>query len=277
MVGASLIYAIDVDVAATEKKSSGIQLWSQLVKAHGEPETLRAQSGSGGYHYLFKANSPGVSRDKGNFSGLKVGKTTFGIDGRGCDGLLYAEPTSYIRGEGELASYQWINGPPSFDACKMMPEWLVDIVNRGGVAILEQAIPTCNANVSLDTDAKQTNVELKTRESADQSNDASMCSSSDNCAKASEMPAAISNTIALPGLQKTLVAIGEMMQKALAGDQSRFNGVGVRSSTGWQVLKFKTVGTRTCMNGCEHVSNNFSILCNGGVLLYRCFRFQGAC
>jgi hypothetical protein len=228
---------------------------------------------------LFKADSPGLPSGIENFSNLKVQEryvgdeghskiteTAYGIDGRARGGLLFAEPTSYIRGKEGLASYEWLNGPPSYDACKHMPRWLADIVMSGGIANPEQMITTCNANVSLGTDAEQMVVDLEARETANRTNDCALSLSSESV----EKPPAEGNTVALLGLHAALVAIGEMMQKALAGDQSRFNGVGVQTSTGWQLLKSKTVGTRTCMNVCKHVSNNFSILCNGGVLLYRC-------
>jgi hypothetical protein len=74
----------------------------------------------------------------------------------------------------------------------------------------------------------------------------------------------------LPGLDAALEKITELLQAKVPRDQSRFRGVGRRLSTGWQILKFKTVGTRTCLNGCKHDSNQFSILSNGAVLVYRC-------
>jgi hypothetical protein len=91
---------------------------------------------------------------------------------------------------------------------------------------------------------------------------------------ATSMPLAplenVQNTVALPGLERALEEINKMLHAKVPKDASTFNGVGERTPNGWQVLKFKTNGIRTCLNGHQHVSNNFSILSNRGVFAYRC-------
>jgi hypothetical protein len=118
LASVSRIYVIDIDVAdkGPKAKRPGIELCEPLVKTHGEAETLTARTGSEGIHLYFKLDSPGL-KWKRNFQGVKVGDKSYGVDGRGMGGIVFAEPTSYVNGQGELATYQWQNGPPSYDAC----------------------------------------------------------------------------------------------------------------------------------------------------------------
>ena len=55
LAGVSGVYVIDIDVAAKGGKRPGTELWQQLVEIHGEPETLKARTGSGGLHYVLQA------------------------------------------------------------------------------------------------------------------------------------------------------------------------------------------------------------------------------
>ncbi|GAQ91661.1 hypothetical protein KFL_008280020 [Klebsormidium nitens] len=133
LTGVSGLFCIDIDISTKDEKSKrpGIELWEQLVHEHGEPETLRARTGSGGIHLYFKADSPGLKR-KRNFQGVKVNGEAYGIDGRAAGGVIFAEPTSYVNGQGELAIYRWEteNGPPSYEACREMPVWLTELANN---------------------------------------------------------------------------------------------------------------------------------------------------
>jgi hypothetical protein len=146
-----------------------------------------------------------------------------------------------------------------------MPSFLVEIVNNGFITDLE---PVISGNDSFPGDTEQAGADVGICKTESDSNNTIL--ESVDSFEAAKAPNREDGPIHLPGLHSALVAIGRMMQNALPGDLSRFNGVGMRTQTGWQVLKFKTVGTRTCLNGCEHVSNHFSIQSNGGVLLYRC-------
>jgi hypothetical protein len=144
--GPSRPYCIDVDVASTDKKRSGMELWNRLVELHGQSETLTERTGSGGIHMYFKANSPGLECTK-NFSVVKVDGEPFAVDGRGQGGDVFAARSSYINGKGELAAYQWLNGPPSYDACKDMPSWLSKFLNdqkgRTPASVAVTLIETC--------------------------------------------------------------------------------------------------------------------------------------
>jgi hypothetical protein len=115
LTGVSGIYCVDVDVVRTKEMRPGMELWERLIQKHGEPETLMARSGTGGKRLFFKAKSPGLTRTC-NFTGLKGGKETFGVDGRGVGGLVFAKPACYRNGQKELLTYEWLNGPPSFES-----------------------------------------------------------------------------------------------------------------------------------------------------------------
>jgi hypothetical protein len=43
---------------------------------------------------------------------------------------VFASPTSYLNSRGKLATYEWINGPPSYEACQVMPIWLAELINN---------------------------------------------------------------------------------------------------------------------------------------------------
>jgi hypothetical protein len=122
---ASRLFVIDIDVTSDNTEEPGMNLWNRLVEAHGEPETLKAKSGSGGSNYYFKLDSPGLTW-KRNFESVIVDGKNYGVDGR-AEG---AHPSSYIDGRGKLKMYEWYNGPPSYEACREMPSWLVDLVNN---------------------------------------------------------------------------------------------------------------------------------------------------
>jgi hypothetical protein len=72
------------------------------------------------------------------------------------------------------------------------------------------------------------------------------------------------------GVPEAVQVVLGLLQKKLPGDRSRFSGMRPMTKASWHVMKFKTVGVRTYINGCNHKSNNFSILSNGVILLYRC-------
>jgi hypothetical protein len=69
------------------------------------------------------------------------------------------------------------------------------------------------------------------------------------------------------GVHEAVQAVSALLQKKLPGDRSRFVGMKTMTKSGWHVMGFKTVGVRTCINGCNHRSNNFSVLSNGAIFL----------
>jgi hypothetical protein len=84
------------------------------------------------------------------------------------------------------------------------------------------------------------------------------------------IPASIPlEAITIHGVSEAVHVVLNLLQKKLPGDRSRFVGMKAMAKTGWHVMRFKTVGVRTCINGCNHRSNNFSVLSNGAIFLYR--------
>lgn len=94
------ITVIDVDTA---EGKSGAESWAELVKEHGEPDTLCALTGSGGMHLLFKYNS--ALKTAGNVLGKN-------IDVRNDGGYIVAAPSGHRSGN----DYEWVNwGTPLAD------------------------------------------------------------------------------------------------------------------------------------------------------------------
>jgi hypothetical protein len=81
-------------------------------------------------------------------------------------------------------------------------------------------------------------------------------------------------TVILPGLECALREIRRLLRDKLQDETRSFNGVCERTPNGWQVLKFKTNRTRTCLNGHQHVKNQFNILSNGVIFVYRCLSLE---
>jgi hypothetical protein len=129
------LFCEDVDVASTmdkrmgEEKRAGTELWDKLVAEHGEPATLKAVTGSGGFHFHFSpSGTVGLNR-KNNFAGLVADGALFGIDGRGTGGLLFAPPSRYMGKRGETKSYSWAPGGDGVP--QPMPACLVGVINAG--------------------------------------------------------------------------------------------------------------------------------------------------
>jgi hypothetical protein len=253
LVGVSRIYVIDIDVADKGRKAKrpGLELYEQLVKIHGEPETLTARTGSGGIHLYFKLDSPGL-KWKRNFQGVNVGNKVYGVVGRGTGGIVFAEPTSYVNGQGELATYQWENGPPSYDACKKMPEILVDLVNnhagqRAAASEEEEETAHETPGASIDVPesiegARSPRVEL-------------------------DRPISIGDCP--HGKELLLVELSKMLKKA--GDSTSTYASSLSHGLYGTYYCYRTHGPRRCFLGHQHSdSNNFNLLKRGRNVYYRC-------
>jgi putative DNA primase/helicase len=137
LTGISDLFVIDIDTTHDSRKQAGTELWSQLLFEHGEPNTLRAKTGSGGLHYYFSVSqTPRLKRTR-NFSTVKIDGKTYGIDGRGHGGVIFCPPSSYTDEAGAIYSYEWDYGEPML-GCNSMPDWLVDVVNAQGCAALPE-------------------------------------------------------------------------------------------------------------------------------------------
>ena len=87
------ITVIDIDIG---EGKLGAESWAEVIKDHGEPETLMAQTGSGGMHVIFKYNSA-----------LKTASNVLGkgVDCRNDGGYIVASPSRHRSG----GVYSWIN------------------------------------------------------------------------------------------------------------------------------------------------------------------------
>jgi len=89
----SNLTVIDIDIADGK---GGAESWQEIVAEHGEPQTLKAITGSGGIHLLFKYNS--VLRTASNVFGK-------GVDCRNDGGYIVAVPSMHRSG----GTYEWEN------------------------------------------------------------------------------------------------------------------------------------------------------------------------
>jgi P4 family phage/plasmid primase-like protien len=248
---ASGIMGIDIDVNGDDTKNPGTELWNRLVAIHGEPNTLKAKSESGGLHYYFKSNSSGLKRTR-NFSTMKVDGTVFGVNGRGVGGVMFANSASYIDGQGELKTYEWLNGPPSFEACKNMPLWLTELVNNNAgecAATEEEESSSVGSEFAGFVDA----------------------SGSEGVEGASSIelnpPAASSGS---PHSRELLLAQFAKMQREIGNSTSTYAGSLSHGLYGTYYC-YRTHGPRRCFFGHLHSgSKNFDLLKRGRNVYYRC-------
>lgn len=87
------ITVIDIDIGDGK---FGAESWADACKDHGEPQTLMAQTGSGGMHVVFQYNSA-----------LKTASNVLGkgVDCRNDGGYIVAAPSRHRSG----GTYSWIN------------------------------------------------------------------------------------------------------------------------------------------------------------------------
>lgn len=87
------ITVIDIDIGDGK---FGAESWAEACKDHGEPQTLMAQTGSGGMHVVFQYNSA-----------LKTASNVLGkgVDCRNDGGYIVAAPSRHRSG----GLYSWIN------------------------------------------------------------------------------------------------------------------------------------------------------------------------
>lgn len=87
------ITVIDIDIGDGK---FGAESWAEACKDHGEPQTLMAQTGSGGMHVVFQYNSA-----------LKTASNVLGkgVDCRNDGGYIVAAPSRHRSG----GVYSWIN------------------------------------------------------------------------------------------------------------------------------------------------------------------------
>jgi len=87
------ITVLDIDIGPGKL---GAESWAEAIKDHGEPQTLMAQTGSGGNHVIFQYNSA-----------LKTASNVLGkgVDCRNDGGYIVAPPSRHRSG----GRYEWLN------------------------------------------------------------------------------------------------------------------------------------------------------------------------
>jgi len=110
-------WVLDIDA-----KSNGIETMKRIAGNNRFPDTPRAQTGGGGYHYFFKwderAEELGISSNSGVFTG---------VDLKGEGGYIVAPPSKHMSG----SSYNWITDAEigKLDL-KPMPDWLYEALKE---------------------------------------------------------------------------------------------------------------------------------------------------
>jgi P4 family phage/plasmid primase-like protien len=253
MTEPSNLYCVDVDVASRvtngKMKRSGIEIWEKLISRHGEPQTLKVITGSGGFHYYFDVTSTVGLNQSNDFAGLVVDGIKYGVDGRGTGGLLYAPPARYLGKDGESRGYSWARGGDGIPHA--MPSWLVDTINRGrssgatghSIAVLDGArLPSA---VASGCKIENTNEPAEPAETV-----------------AADAP------FPQDGL---LVRELRKMLKEKVNDSSSTYGNSLPHGLYGTYYCFRTNGPRKCFFGIEHQgSNNFNLLKRGRNVYYRC-------
>ena len=104
--------AIDIDADDPAKGFNGTTLWNKLIEEHGEPQTWKQKTGSGTYHYLFKAEE-GV-KYLGHFKGEKGIQTRF-------SNYILIDPSIHPR---TGLKYQVLDNREPID----VPTWIRDLI-----------------------------------------------------------------------------------------------------------------------------------------------------
>ena len=88
----SLLTIVDVDGGPGKV---GVDTWLELIDEHGEPPTLKAKTGGGGYHFFFQYTKA-----------LKTGNNRLGkhVDVKNDGGYIIAPPSRHRTG----GRYEWL-------------------------------------------------------------------------------------------------------------------------------------------------------------------------
>jgi len=106
------VTVLDIDIG---EGKVGQETWANLHAAHGEPVTLMAQTGGGGFHVFFQYDSH-----------LKSKNNAFGpnVDCKNDGGYVVIAPSRHRSG----ATYTWLNWG---EVIATLPAWLVPVETRG--------------------------------------------------------------------------------------------------------------------------------------------------
>jgi putative DNA primase/helicase len=127
--GPSNLVVLDLDVKGD---ANGVAWLDEKIARHGAlPNTIEAETPSGGRHIYFAAPDFPVSNS--------AGKIAPGVDIR-ADGGYVVAPPSVIHADGLSTTYEWKNPPGLFEAAPL-PDWLVDLL-RPPLPLSQLAAPS---------------------------------------------------------------------------------------------------------------------------------------
>jgi hypothetical protein len=258
LTGPSDLFCVDVDIQSSrdrklgELKRAGTKLWNELVVEHGEPATLKAVTGSRGFHlYFSRSGTVGLNR-RNNFAGLRVNGVLYAVDGRAEGGLLFAPPSRYMGRQGETKSYSW--APEGDGVPQLMPAWLVGIINACSSGARSSVAPEPSGGLSTPPPFASADAGLPSSSLA--SGDAS----TERVEEAS-----------VPAHLGLLVQELKTLLREKANDSTSTYASALPHGLHGTYYSFRTRGPRTCFFGREHSgSNNFNLLKRGRNVYYRC-------
>jgi hypothetical protein len=247
LTGTSGLFVIDIDVADTSDKKSGMDFWHGQVMEYGEPETLSVCTGSGGLHYYFRLDKTTGLHKTTNFAGLTLDGQKFGIDGRGMGGLIFAPPSRYVERADTSREYTWVAGGDG--KINGMPPWLVTLINRGRAS--EGVSRNAKGRVPHHNEADYEEVMPEAVDDAEAGGPAAK---------------------AAPGLAH--VEVKQLVREKAKDCCSFYTGSTILSD-GNRSFQFRVKGPRQCYLGKSHRgSNNFTVIqgCTGDFqeLYYNC-------
>ena len=252
------VFVLDVDVKDKPEEDilAGMPFWKRLIEKHGDPDTLKATTFSGGFHYYFSFSGTirdGLQSGK-NFVGLDVNGQLYGIDGRGEGGIAFAPPSSL----GDGKEYRW-NVPLKRTNIKSAPTWVIKLVNssarRAGQTVHTS---TQNAVQSILYSSLVEDGNMLLQPSVEKDGDSADDSLEIRDAQACE--------------HKIAAAMMKLLKNAGLDENVSFSGkVSSRGPLG-SFYSFICKGPRRCIHGHRHNgSNNFTLIKRGWVVLYRDF------
>ena len=118
----SNIFVLDID-----NKEVGLEEWNKLIERFGEPQTIKAKSGNGGFHYFFKYEDK-LENIKGKDRAITINGKKLPIDVRTNGNNIIVEPSYYFNNNlDKKVEYEWIVSP--FDiSIKELPNWLYNML-----------------------------------------------------------------------------------------------------------------------------------------------------
>lgn len=113
--------AVDVDV-----KDGGMDLWRELVAAHGTPRTVTVRTGSGGLHFYFAVDERTATLSKSIKCVRHASGERAGIDLIAAGGQVVAPPSIHPN----RRRYAYIVPPADYPTLPPMPDWLFELLRR---------------------------------------------------------------------------------------------------------------------------------------------------